>query len=185
MKPIRLLRLTCLLLLLLALSAARPAGAALTTGTPTLTMSIGGVLYVSLPVVNGGADALSGLTVSSLSLGPAHPLSPTVLPLTEGSLAAGAVATVGAGFDASATPVGSRLLLTVRGTYQSGPATFGFALNRFVTVPARPTLTLFNNPGDPLLLRAVTAQGNVGRVLRDEKYGGRARRPHLGRRHSL
>src|SRR5262245_61909766 len=104
------------------------------TRTPGL-WNFSGKLLVSLPVLNSGTDAAGKLTVTTITLGASVRVEPLLLVV--GDLAPGGSVAVKATFViSSALQVGRSYLLNVRGTYIVGGITYGFALNRVITVPA-------------------------------------------------
>lgn len=98
---------------------------------------------VLLPIVNSGGGSADAVTITSVTLGTAAPLSPA-MPASAGTLNAGDHKVFDLQFDAGRLTVGSNYLLTARGTYQSGGKTLGFAVNRFVrvSVPTADTSTV-------------------------------------------
>jgi hypothetical protein len=107
----------------------------LSTTTPGVLNTAKGVSF-SVPILNGGSVTAGSAVVTSLSLGTAHRLSPSGLPLFVGDIGPGNAVPVSALFDASALIVGHSYLATIGGTFTVGSATFGFRLNRPITVPA-------------------------------------------------
>lgn len=112
-----------------------------TTGAPTQTKTIDNTLTVLLPLVNSGTGAATNVRATQITLASASRLTPfqTALPVAlgqAGTINANQTATLNLRFDASAQVTGARYLLTVRGTYVSEGATYGFAVNRYLTSPA-------------------------------------------------
>jgi hypothetical protein len=107
----------------------------LSTTTPGVLNSVRGVSF-SVPILNDGSVAAASVVVTTLSLGTAARLSPLGLPLFVGNIGPGNAVPVSALFDASALTVGRSYLATIGGTFTVGTATFGFRLNRPITVPA-------------------------------------------------
>lgn len=101
-------------------------------GTPSMQHAAG-VLTLSIPVLNAGEVALSSFECTEVTLGAVPRTSPSVLPLHLGNLGPRNTATVLAKFS-GATP-GTRLLLTVRGSYRVNGVSYGLTLSRFLTVP--------------------------------------------------
>jgi hypothetical protein len=106
------------------------------TKTP-VTGNTGSAFFVFLPVANFGTGAASNMQLTSVTLNhlgaPAAPtLVPATLPSVTGSgyLGPGGVRTLDLEFDNSKLAAGNTYLLTLRGTYQVGGTTRGFALNR-------------------------------------------------------
>lgn len=104
------------------------------TQTP-LAGEVGSKFVVFLPVFNTGTADATGVQVTSVTLGHSVPVSPT-LPQNLQTLAAGDHVSLDLQFDSTNLVLGARYLLTVRGTYQIGTQTLGFAVNRFITVTA-------------------------------------------------
>lgn len=102
-------------------------------GTPLL-QNFNGVLTLQLPVLNAGDAALNTLALTDLSLGTAARLSPPGFPLFLGNLGPRNTAVVLGKF--SSPPVGTRLLVTLRGSYVVNGVGYGLTLSRFVSVPA-------------------------------------------------
>lgn len=105
----------------------------LQTRAPDVVNNVGR-LWVSLPVLNTGAGTATALTVTAITLGTAARIEPA-LPFVLGDLAPNNTIGVAAGFRSDGLVVGSRLTLVVQGTYRMEGSTFGFTLNRPVTVP--------------------------------------------------
>jgi hypothetical protein len=106
------------------------------TQAPTSGNS-GDTFFVFLPVANiGSGDAanmqLTLVTLSHLGAPATTTLQPATLPFVTGSgfLGATGVRTLDLEFDNTKLIAGNTYLLTLRGTYQAGGATLGFALNR-------------------------------------------------------
>jgi hypothetical protein len=105
------------------------------TGTPGVLNS-GNELTISLPLLNIGTGDAANMKVTSMTLGSAQRLSPAGLPLFIGGLAVNNSASVSGRFASDDLTVGSKVLLTVQGTYESGGATYGFAVNRYIAIPS-------------------------------------------------
>ncbi|HEU4452661.1 MAG TPA: hypothetical protein VFR81_06350 [Longimicrobium sp.] len=106
----------------------------LETRTPEVLNS-GGRVAVALPVLNSGNATAATLTLTSVMLGAAPRVEPA-LPLVLGDLAPDDSTSVNAVFGAQGLTPGSKLLLTVRGTYRLAGVAYGFTLNRSVAIPA-------------------------------------------------
>jgi hypothetical protein len=102
---------------------------------PTV-INTGNELYVSIPIMNTGTDVAFNIFVNSITVGSASRLSPQILPVFMGKLGNGNNASVNARFSALGLVPGQKYLLTVRGTYEAESTTAGFAVNRYVLVPA-------------------------------------------------
>src|ERR1044072_4280681 len=107
---------------------------AFSTRTPDVVNSVN-VLSVSLPLLNAGTAAALDVSISDITLASATRTNP-VLPLLLGILGADNSISVNATFSAASLTPGAKYLLTVRGTYHFGSASYGFSVNRFITVPA-------------------------------------------------
>ncbi|MBZ5728263.1 MAG: hypothetical protein LAP87_25160 [Acidobacteriia bacterium] len=104
------------------------------TRTPDILNS-SNKLSLSIPVLNIGTAAANNMVVTGITLGSSVPLNPA-MPVVLGDLGADNAAAVNASFSAANLTVGNKYLVTVRGTYAFGNATYGFAVNRFIVVPA-------------------------------------------------
>jgi hypothetical protein len=111
---------------------AQSSGPTFSTQTP-LSGLTGSTFVVLLPLVNTGTDAAANVQVTAVGLGNAPLASPT-LPLAVGTLSPQEHNVVDVRFDGTNLVVGNHYLLAVRGTYQFGTQTLGFAVNRFLTV---------------------------------------------------
>ena len=90
----------------------------------------------SLPLLNIGELTAENLKVTAITLGSAVRLSPIAFPSFMGNLAASNSVPINASFASTGLNVGGKYLITVRGTYESGGATFGFTVNRVIVIPA-------------------------------------------------
>ncbi|MDT7838908.1 hypothetical protein [Aquabacterium sp. OR-4] len=108
-------------------------------GTPALQLS-GGLLTLRIPVLNAGDVALGTFACTDIRLGAAVRTSPPAVPLPLGTVGPRNNVTVLAKFTGATT--GSRLLLTLRGSYLVNGVSYGLTLNRYVTVPAESVPTL-------------------------------------------
>lgn len=129
----------------LASSVSAQAGPAFSTQAP-ISGIVGSTFTVFLPVFNTGAADAANVLVTSVALGHMAPTNLS-LPQSIGTLVAGDHHVLDLGFDAGVVSVGANYLLTVRGTYQAGTQTLGFALNRFVgvSIPSDSTATLIQH----------------------------------------
>src|ERR1700693_1001183 len=118
-------------------------GPIFSTQTPALGVA-GSVFSVSLPMVNTGGNAAANVQVTSVTFGGA--LTSPTLPISLGTLMAGATATLSLNFNASTLTAGKQYLLTVRGNYQYNGATLGFALSRIITFGGSSPFQLPPNP---------------------------------------
>ena len=116
--------------------------AVLSTMTPQILNS-GNVVSFSLPILNTGSDAATSVFITSMSLGTAKRVGP-VAPVFAGTLGVDNLIFANGAFSADALPVGSTAMITIDGTYQVQGATYGFQVNRFITIPApvAPPITL-------------------------------------------
>lgn len=103
------------------------------TGTPDVLNSENRVSF-ALPLLNIGTGTAANVQITSITLGAATRLSPP-LPVFLGDLGVDNAVSANARFNGSGLTVGGRYLITVRGTYQSGGATFGFTVNRYIVIP--------------------------------------------------
>lgn len=97
--------------------------------------SAGGQLYISLPIGNAGTAAAPSVYVTGITLGPAPRVSPAGLPVFLGDLAIGNQAALNTRFSAAGLGIGQQYLLTIRGTYGTRPAQYGYTINRYLTIP--------------------------------------------------
>src|SRR5215469_2584590 len=111
------------------------------TSTPESGM-LGNSLVIVLPIANSGGASASLVRVTSATLGSSTLESPT-LPLPLGAMAALVSRQLVLQFNGSRITLGKNYLLTVRGTYQVGAATLGFAVNRIIQIatPSSAVLT--------------------------------------------
>jgi hypothetical protein len=96
----------------------------------------------SLSLLNIGDGAAENLKVTGVTLGSALRLFPIAFPVFMGNLGASNSIPINASFASSGLSVGGKYLITVRGTYESGGATFGFTVNRPIVIPASVPLPL-------------------------------------------
>jgi hypothetical protein len=136
-------------------------GSSFATQNPTVISGAGKTLGINLPVENNGTAAVANLNVTAVELSKATLLAPTVLPVLFGNIAGGASFTVRATFNVRNLTVGTKYLLTVRGTYSASNQTFGFAVNRYITIPPPPTIVIGVNTTDQLLEQARSPNGDV------------------------
>jgi len=138
-------------------------------GAEASVINTGSEFFVSMPLSNAGAEMAPKVFITGITLGAAQRISPQLFPVYVGQLAAGNSGVARARFRTAGLAPGQRLLLTVRGTYGSGSAQFGFVVNRYVTVPPITALPV-------ILLRAriqATLQSAVWRytLFNDEPTG--------------
>lgn len=120
------------LLAVLAPAYAQTGGPSFSTNTPMAGLA-NGTFYVFVQIVNDGATTASNVEATSATLGGVAATSPS-FPTVHGSLVPTQSTALELHFDGSRFASGQRYLLTVRGTYQNGASSSGFAVNRFVTV---------------------------------------------------
>ena len=125
--------LTCLALPQSAFGQASPVQ--LVTGQPGRAVESPNKLLVALPVFNAGTADAANVQVQSITLTSAAPLIPAAFPVGLGTIPMQGSATLNASFDSSGLVAGTPYRLTVGGTYVFGGMTFGFTLNRSVTLP--------------------------------------------------
>jgi hypothetical protein len=122
----------CSLFLFFASVSCYPQSPAFITKTP-ISGAMGNEFMVVLPILNNGTVDATQVVVSSITLGTVNAVSPA-FPSPRGTLMSANQDTVVAHFPLASLGVGTRYLLTVRGSYKVGTSTLGFALNRFLTV---------------------------------------------------
>jgi hypothetical protein len=105
-----------------------------------------GKLSVSVPLINRGTGAANNIRVTDISLDAATRLEPAAMPVFLGTLEKSNVILVNARFDASSLVLGSDYQVSIHGTYESGDATYRFAVNRSIVVPTpqAPLIDLLN-----------------------------------------
>ena len=115
------------------------------TGKPDLLNS-DGKLAVSVPLINHGAAVASNIRITDVALEAATRLEPAGMPVFLGTLAIDNVVLVNAKFDATNLVLGGKYRVDIKGTYESGDATYRFAVDRSIFVPAseRPFIDLLN-----------------------------------------
>ncbi len=97
---------------------------------------VGPTFHVFFPLVNSGTATATNVQVTGVTLGALSATAPT-LPSQIGTLNPADRNVLNLAFRAGGLTVGSRYLLTVRGTYQAGGSSaLGFALSRIVTASA-------------------------------------------------
>lgn len=104
-------------------------------GAEATVINTGSDFFVSMPLSNAGPAMAPNVFVTGITLGTAQRISPQLFPVYIGQLASGNSGAARARFRSVGLVPGQRLLLTVRGTYGSSSAQFGFVVNRYVTVP--------------------------------------------------
>jgi hypothetical protein len=105
-----------------------------TTGPTGLGVN-GSTLMLAQPITNDGTLNAVNVQVTSATLRGATLTAPATFPVLLGTIAPANTAVFEASFDASTLAPDTPTLLTIRGTYQVGGVTGGFAVNRFITVP--------------------------------------------------
>lgn len=115
------------------------------TGKPDLLNS-DGKLAVSVPLINRGAAVASSIRITDVALDAATRLEPAGMPVFLGTLAIDNVVLVNAKFDASSLVLGGKYQVNIKGTYESGDATYRFAVDRSISVPTseRPFIDLLS-----------------------------------------
>jgi len=102
-----------------------------------------GKLSLSVPLINRGIGVASNIRITDITLEPATRLDPAGMPVFLGTLATHNIVLVNAKFDASGLTLGGKYLIEIEGTYESGDATYRFAVNRSIIVPT-PEAPLFD-----------------------------------------
>jgi hypothetical protein len=112
-----------------------------TTRAPNL-INTGNVLSFSIPILNTGNGPANDLAVTGMALGAASSVGP-VLPVTLGTLTVDNATSLNGGFSLDGLVVGSRYVISVKGTYTdvSGKL-LGFTVNRVIQVPTAQGLPL-------------------------------------------
>lgn len=118
------------------------------SATPSMT-NTGSDLTISVPVTNLGQITATRVYITEISLGAVPRITPTNFPVSIGNLAFESLGNVNAKFDARGLVVGSRQLLTIRGSYDRDPA-IAFTISRYINVPAveaAPAISLRSHVG--------------------------------------
>lgn len=110
-------------------------GPVFSTRTPEL-LNTGTTFSFSLPILNSGSGAAASIFITNIQLSSATRVEPAGFPVFAGQFGPGNVILASASFNSQNLRAGDTHLITVQGTYQSGVATFGFQVNRFVAIPA-------------------------------------------------
>ena len=105
------------------------------TQAPDVLNTSRGVSF-SLPILNSGTADASNLVITKISLGTATRLVPLDMPFFIGDVGIDNAISISALFDGSNLIVGSRYLITIRGTYQLDSLTYAFQVNRFIAIPS-------------------------------------------------
>jgi len=140
------------LLMLLVLSACFASSPCLAASSPVFATlpptsgSAGGSFFVFRPITNTGGATATQIQITAATLGPVALQTPA-LPLSLADLAPGAIDESTLTFNSSSLISGKNYLLTVRGKYQAGGTTLGFAVSRIITF-GKPSL--FQLPANPL-----------------------------------
>lgn len=105
------------------------------TQAPDVLNTSRGVSF-SMPILNSGTADASNLVITNISLGTAARLVPLNMPFFIGEVGIDNAISVSALFDGSKLVVGTRYLITIRGTYQLDSLTYAFQVNRFIAIPS-------------------------------------------------
>lgn len=95
----------------------------------------GSTLMIAIPITNQGSVNATNVQVTAATLRTAPLTAPSSFPIALGSIAPNQSAVFQANVDARLLAQNVPYLFTVRGTYQVGSVTAGFAVNRFITIP--------------------------------------------------
>ena len=167
----RLLVITALLATVAAASVTRAWGQtgvpAFSTLTPTSGAS-GGAFFIYVPLANTGTGTATSVLVQSIILG-TTPLTSPALPVSVGTLAPGASYPLNLSFNDATLVAGKNYLLTIRGTYQFGGTTLGFAVNRIVKF-GQPSI--FQTPANPLTVAPTLDTAHAAKQLIVAANGG-------------
>jgi hypothetical protein len=93
------------------------------------------LLLVALPIQNIGTATAENIMITSIKLASSTLIDPSSFPLSLGDLPKEGIALINAQFDSSPLIPRSNYRMTVRGTYDIGGKTYGFSVNRNITVP--------------------------------------------------
>jgi hypothetical protein len=139
---------------------------AFSTQTPVIENSANTISF-SMPVLNVGTGPATNLLLRTVKVDAATRIEPT-LPLFLGKLSPHHFTLINAMFSSVGLTVGAKYLLTVQGNYEFDNVTYGFSLNRYLTIPAAtaPAIALLNAHVD------VTVDRQIGRwsytIVNDE-----------------
>jgi len=114
------------------------------TSMPGISPEGSTILHSALPIVNNGAATAEKVLVTSIQLRGGVAIGPAP-PAILGSIPPGSRTTLLADFAGASFIPDGRYLMTVSGTYTVGATTFGFTLNRELTIPsprAKPVRTI-------------------------------------------
>lgn len=121
-----------------------PVAAKVILGAPTV-IHTAGAISLNIQMMNVGEAGLVRLLCTNITLGSAARSSPVGFPIVADQLAASAAVRVSARFADTGLTVGTRYLLTVRGSYVVDNVVYGLTLNRYVEIPP------VSNPTFPML----------------------------------
>lgn len=111
-----------------------PVAAKVVLGAPTVIHTAGSV-SLNIQVMNVGDGGLVKLLCTNITLGSAQRSSPVGFPIVADQLAGSGTVRVSARFADAGLVVGTRYLLTVRGSYVVDNVVYGLTLNRYVEIP--------------------------------------------------
>jgi hypothetical protein len=134
-------------------SNAQVSAASFVSGPPGIS-DVSKTLYIALPIENSGTVTATNVQVTSATLRSATLLSPTVFPVVLGAIAPDHSVKFQANFSDTGLAQNTPYLLTVRGTYQVGASTAGFAVNLFVRLPVA-------SPGSNTVLTTTVGSNTV------------------------
>ena len=138
-------------------------GPSFSLGTDS-SLNHAGRLTVTIPLRNGGATAATNIVVTAAALG-AEGSTVSLLPLKLKPLSRNQEITLTLEFASSSALIGSKQLLTVRGTYMVDGTSEGFASNRFIKIPEilpkQDTFAIYGNKTDPGIFHAELAEGEI------------------------
>ena len=111
-----------------------PVAAKVILGVPTVIHTTGAI-SLNIQVMNVGDGGLAKLLCTNITLGSAQRSSPVGFPIIADQLAGSGTVRFSARFADAGLVVGTRYLLTMRGSYVVDNVVYGLTLNRYVEIP--------------------------------------------------
>jgi len=104
-------------------------------GKPDI-LHVADALSFSLPLMNRGTASADNVLITDITLDSASRLLPAELPINLGNLALHNMSLVNARFDNSGLVYGAKHAIAISGTYESRKASYRFAVDRLISIPA-------------------------------------------------
>lgn len=151
------------------------ASAAVWAQAPSFSTQVPGVanqgssVFILLPLVNSGTATASSVEITSITLGALKPTTPSSLPLTLGTMTAGAVFFANLAFTDTTLITGNVYTLTIDGTYVFKTVTSKFSVSRFIKfgVPS-----VFQLPASPMNVTPTPDPTHSATSMISAKLGG-------------